>query len=161
MVSEVLVRDARLADLEQLLGLYAELMDGDRPGAQPSDAAGSRQAMQAIIADPARHLLVAVIDRDVLGTVDLLIAPNLTHHCEPWAIIENVVVAARARRMGVGRALMNRAFALAGAAGCYKVQLMSGMQRGAAHDFYRDIGMGPVAQGFKIYLDGSAATAVS
>lgn len=156
-MSDVLVREADARDLEQLVGLYTELMDGDRPGARPSDAAGSSSAMDAIVADPARHLLVATIDAKVLGTVDLLIAPNLTHHCEPWGIVENVVVAGRARRKGIGRALMSRAIEIARAAGCYKVQLMSGMERGPAHAFYRSIGMETRAQGFKIYLDGSSA----
>jgi hypothetical protein len=36
---------------------------------------------------------------------------------------------------------------------------MSGMDRGPAHEFYRGVGMEPVAQGFKIYLDGSASIA--
>jgi GNAT superfamily N-acetyltransferase len=156
-VTVVDVRAAVAGDLEQLVALYAELMDGDRPGAQPSDAAASLPAMEAITADPARHLLVATIDAEVLGTVDLLIAPNLTHHCEPWGIVENVVVAGRARRKGIGRALMARAIEIARAAGCYKVQLISGMQRGPAHEFYRGIGMEPLAQGFKIYLDGSSS----
>lgn len=158
-MSQIEVREADAGDLEALVGLYGELMDGDRPAAQPSDASASLPAMRAIAADPARHLLVAAIDGELLGTVDLLIAANLTHHCEPWAIVENVVVARSARRMGIGRALMARAVDIASAAGCYKVQLMSGMNRGPAHDFYREIGMEPVAQGFKIYLDGSAGTA--
>ncbi len=55
----------------------------------PADVAGSRASMEAILADPARHLLLATVDGEILGTVDLLIAANLTHHCEPWAIIEN------------------------------------------------------------------------
>jgi len=155
-VSDVLVREAAVGDLEQLVCLYRELMDGDRPGAQPSESAAASPAMEAIMADPARHLLVATVGSKVLGTVDLLIAPNLTHHCEPWAVVENVVVAARARRHGLGRALMSRAIEIARAAGCYKVQLMSGMQRGPAHAFYRSIGMEPRYQGFKIYLDGSS-----
>jgi len=156
-VSDVRVREADAGDLEQLVGLYAELMEGDRPRTQPSDAVASLPAMETILADPARHLLVATIAAEVLGTVDLLIAPNLTHHCEPWGIVENVVVAGRARRKGIGRALMLRAIEIARSAGCYKVQLMSGLERGPAHAFYRSIGMEPRAQGFKVYLDGPTA----
>lgn len=156
-MSEIVVREAEVADLVQLLGLYAELMLGDRDSAQPGDAAGSQPVIEAMLADPARHLLAAGIGDQVMGTVDLLIVENLTHHCEPWAIIENVVVAERARRRGVGRALMSHAMELARSAGCYKVQLLSGMNRGPAHDFYEELGFEPVAQGFKIYLDGSSA----
>lgn len=160
-MGDVLVREAESGDLEGLIALYVEFMDGDRPGAMPADVAGSRASMEAILADPARHLLLATVDGEILGTVDLLIAANLTHHCEPWAIIENVVVAVRARRRGLGRALMSRAFEIAAQAGCYKVQLMSAMERGPAHAFYRDVGMEPRAQGFRIYLDGSTSAPVS
>jgi GNAT superfamily N-acetyltransferase len=96
---------------------------------------------------------VAEIDGIVCGTVDVLIAPNLTHHARPWALVENVVVAASARRHGVGRALMERALDLARSAGCYKVNLISGNERSGAHDFYRSLGFEPVGQGFKVYLD--------
>ena len=52
-----------------------------------------REAIEEIVADPARSLLVAEIDGELVGTVDVLIAPNLTHHAQPWALVENVVVA--------------------------------------------------------------------
>ncbi len=150
-MAELVVREAKLDDLDRLVALYLELMD-DQPSAQPGDADGSRPVLETMLDDPARHLLVATIDAEVVGTIDLLIAENLTHHGEPWAMIENVVVTARSRRSGVGRALMEHAFGIARTAGCYKVQLMSGMDRGPAHSFYEGVGMGPVAQGFKIYL---------
>ncbi len=38
---------------------------------------------------------------------------------------------------------------------------MSAMERGPAHAFYRDVGMEPRAQGFRIYLDGSTSAPVS
>ncbi len=43
---------------------------------------------------------------------------------------------------------------LARAAGCCKVQLLSGKHRAEAHEFYRSLGLEPVAEGFKIYFDG-------
>jgi GNAT superfamily N-acetyltransferase len=96
---------------------------------------------------------VAASGGTVCGTVDVLIAPNLTHHARPWALVENVVVAASARRQGVGTALMERALELARSAGCYKVNLISGNERSGAHDFYRSLGFEAVGQGFKVYLD--------
>jgi GNAT superfamily N-acetyltransferase len=152
-MAEVVVRDALVGDLASLLGLYGEL--ADRPSAGPGELEDSRPLIEAILADPDRRLLVATVAEEVLGTADLLIAANLTHHGKPWAMVENVIVAERARRGGVGRALMGRLIELAAAAGCYKVQLLSGRQRVQAHAFYRDLGMESFAEGFKLYLDGS------
>jgi ribosomal protein S18 acetylase RimI-like enzyme len=67
-------------------------------------------------------------------------------------LVENVVVAAAARRAGVGRELMRAALDLARRAGCYKVQLLSRADRAAAHAFYESAGFRPTAAGFRAYL---------
>jgi GNAT superfamily N-acetyltransferase len=148
-----MIREARGEDLDGLLSLYGELALDD--GALPGDAAGSGRALEAILAEPGHHLLVAERAGELLGTVDVVIAANLTHGARPWALIENVVVAARARRGGVGRELMGSAFELARAAGCYKAMLLSNKRRDEAHAFYRELGMSATSEGFKIYFDGS------
>jgi GNAT superfamily N-acetyltransferase len=106
-----------------------------------------------ILADPRRELTVAELDGRIVGTADLLVVPNLNHHSQPWAIVENVVVADAARRKGVGRALMEHLIALARDAGCCKLQLLSGKHRAPAHALYRSVGLEAVAEGFKIYFD--------
>lgn len=92
-----------------------------RSGSAPADAATSEAALDAILKDPSRRLTVADVDGNVDGTMDLLIAANLTHAAKPWAVIENVVVASAARRRGVATQLMQHAIDAAQAAGCYKV----------------------------------------
>jgi GNAT superfamily N-acetyltransferase len=100
---------------------------------------------------PDRWLLVAELDAgQIVGTVDLLIVENLTHGARPWAIVENVVVAESHHRRGIGSALMQDAIRRAKSANCYKLQLVSGTQRGPAHLFYRALGLEAVAEGFKI-----------
>jgi GNAT superfamily N-acetyltransferase len=118
----------------------------------PDPQPDPHEVLERIRADPARSLLVAELDGEVVGTVDVLIAPNLTHHAQPWALVENVVVDERARRLGAGRALMLRAIELAREAGCYKVNLISGNERTGAHDFYRSLGFEAIGRGFKTYL---------
>ncbi len=152
----VLVREASAGDLGALLELYGQLTGPPRePVREPPP--DPREAIARIISDPARSLLVAELDGTLVGTVDLLIAPNLTHHAQPWALVENVVVLESARRLGVGRALMLRAIELAREAGCYKVNLISGNERTGAHDFYRSLGFEAIGQGFKTYLPGASS----
>jgi GNAT superfamily N-acetyltransferase len=150
--SSVLVRRARPADLEALLGLYEELAVG-RAAAAPTDLVTSQRSFAELLADQSRHLVVAIVDGRVVGTADLLVVANLTHHGKPWAIVENVIVADAFRRSGVGRELMQHLIELARGAGCYKLQLISGKQRTGAHALYEGLGLEPVAEGFKIYFE--------
>jgi GNAT superfamily N-acetyltransferase len=153
-MNDVIVRSAQASDIGGLLELYTELAEG-RGESVPSTAEAGRPILDAIIDDPARHLLVAVVGGDIAGSVDVIVIPNLTHNGRPWAIMENVIVAQRHRRAGVGSALMRSALAEAIKAGCYKMQLHSGKQRSGAHAFYRALGMEAVAEGFKIYFSAS------
>jgi ribosomal protein S18 acetylase RimI-like enzyme len=147
----VRVREVASGDLDALASLYEQL-SGPLLEPLPDPLPDPREVLEQIIAEPARSLLVAERDGKVVGTVDVLIAPNLTHHAQPWALVENVVVAEHARRRGAGRALMLRAIQLAREAGCYKVNLISGKERTGAPEFYRSLGFKAVGQGFKTYL---------
>jgi GNAT superfamily N-acetyltransferase len=151
-MGDTVIRHASPSDLSALLSLYEELA-GAKITAVPGDRASSEPLLTEILADPRRTLMVAVRDDQLVGTADLLIVPNLTHRGEPWAIVENVIVAGAARRAGVGRALMGRLIELAREAGCYKLQLVSGKHRSEAHAFYRSMGLDAMAEGFKIYFD--------
>jgi GNAT superfamily N-acetyltransferase len=146
------VRRAEQRDLDALLSLYDELADGDA-ARLPGERTHAAAILATALADPQRSLLVAELDGAVVGVADLLVVPNLTHRGDPWAIVENVVVARAMRRSGVGRALMVRALEIARAAGCYKLQLLSAKHRVEAHALYRSIGLEAHAEGFKLYLD--------
>jgi GNAT superfamily N-acetyltransferase len=148
----VVVRRATQADLDALMSLYEELV-GSKVTAAPADRASAEPLLAEILSDPRRELAVALVDGHVVGTADLIVISNLTHRGEPWAIVENVIVADGARRAGVGRALFEHLLAVARTAGCCKLQLVSGKHRAEAHEFYRSMGLNAVAEGFKIYFD--------
>ncbi|OHV35334.1 GCN5 family acetyltransferase [Pseudofrankia sp. EUN1h] len=145
------MRPAVAEDLPVLLDLYRQLADG-RPESQPAGPAAAEPILARILADPSRQLLVADVDGRVVGTAEVLVHVNLTHGGQPWAIVENVVVAADARRLGAGRALMAHVVEQARAAGCYKIQLLSRGERGDAHLFYESLGFARSAVGFRRYL---------
>ena len=149
MAEPVLVRDAIDADLPALLRLYGQLGD---PNALP-DVAPAAGALTAIRAQPGMHLLVAELGGQVVGTVTLVVVPNLTHFARPWAQVENMVVEETHRSSGVGRRLLDRCKDLAREAGCYKLQLQSANQRDGAHRFYERYGFAPSSVGFRLYLD--------
>lgn len=142
------IRAATTEDLPAILGLYAELHPDD-PVPSPQSV---QRAWSAIQAQPGRTILVAEVGAVVVGTTDCAIQANLTRDTRPLMLIENFVVAAAARRTGVGSALLREAVRLAREAGCYKVQLLSRSSRTDAHAFYESQGFKTLAQGYRLYL---------
>jgi len=140
-----------MGDLDALLRLYEKLS----PGNAGADRVKAAATLGAILANPSMTLLVAEDGRTV-GTVTLVIVPNLTHNSQPWAQVENMVTDENIRGSGAGRALIEECLRLAREAGCYKVQLQSGNQRRSAendaHGFYRHIGFEESSAGFRYYL---------
>jgi GNAT superfamily N-acetyltransferase len=150
----LLVRSAAPHDLERLLELLDELRAGATPGipwTRPSDERAAA-VLDAILDEPGRSLLIAELEGELVGALDLTVHPNLTHGASPVAWIENVVVDATHRRRGIGSALMQEGIDRADAAGCYKVQLLSNDGRAPAHAFYASIGFRASATGFRRYL---------
>ncbi len=153
-MSTITVRDAEAGDLDQLLELYQELAEDD-PARTPRDAASARPELSRILSDGDRHLCVASANGNVVGAAELIVVPNLTHRGRPWAVIENVIVKGSARGKGTGTRLLEHLLAIARARDCYKVQLHSGKHRTDAHRVYQRLGFRPVAEGFKLYYDGT------
>jgi ribosomal protein S18 acetylase RimI-like enzyme len=145
---EISVRPATQADVPALLNLYTEL----HPADPPPSVQTALDVWRAIEAQDGRTVLVAEAGGTVVGTVDCAVLPNLTRGARPFALIENVVVAAGHRRSGVGSSLLEAAVCLARQAGCYKVQLLSRTERLSAHAFYESLGFRAVAQGYRLYL---------
>ena len=142
------VRQASESDMPALLVLYAEL----HPADVPPSAQTALDVWRAIQAQAGRTVLVAESEGSVVGTVDCAVLPNLTRGARPFMLVENVVVAAACRRSGVGSALLEAAVSVARQAGCYKVQLLSRVDRHAAHALYESSGFRVVAQGYRLYL---------
>jgi len=143
-----MVRLATEQDLPRILELYNELIGG-----QYYLAPDKAQSVFAEIVSMLGHeLLVAEEDGMVVGSMVLLIVPNLSHGARPWAIVENLIVDGRYRRRGIGRLLMEYALARAGEASCCRVQLLSSKKRREAHRLYRSLGFKAWAHGFRFYL---------
>jgi len=132
-----------------VLRLVAQLHRGDD---RSPDGLRSRQAWDEIVAREDHAALVAEVDGTVVGTLHLVVVPTLTHDGAPWAIVENMVVDEDGRGHGVGTARMGEAERRARAAGCYKVQLLSAVDRSGAHAFYERQGFELRARGYRKYF---------
>ena len=143
----VTIRGAELADLEALLALYVQLSAANAQ----TDVAQARRGLEATLAQSSVSLLVAERDGAVIGTLTLVIVPNITHNGAPWAQVENMVVDAAERRLGIGDRLLAAARDEAWTQGCYKMQLQSADHREGAHRFYSRFGFEPSSVGFRLY----------
>jgi GNAT superfamily N-acetyltransferase len=142
------VRQASEADIPRILELY-EVLTGERHDLTQHETA---PLFAEISAMPGHELLVAEEEGVVVGSMVLLIVPNLSHGALPWAMVENLVVDPAHRRRGIGRLLMDYARERAREAGCYKIQLLSNTKRKEAHRFYKKLGFKTSAYGFRLYL---------
>jgi len=148
------VRAAIEKDIPRILELYRELVItvSQVEQGQSLSTDDCRQVFNKIHAMPGYELLVVEDEGELVGTMVLLIVPNLSHGASPWALVENMAVDQRYRRRGLGKLLMDYAIARAKEAGCYKIQLVSNKKRQEAHRFYRSLGFEASAHGFRRYF---------
>lgn len=149
-LDHLIVRQALRADLSSILQLYRELA-----GAYNLDncsAAKENDVWDILSKDPRQYLLVAENDGVIIGTLTVIVIPNIGHGCRPWAAVENVIVDETCRGMGVGNRLMAEATRLCREFGCYKIILSSNLVRRQAHAFYRRLGWRQSHIGFSVEL---------
>lgn len=141
------VRRARLDDVAAIMALMAD--DPLGTTREPADPAQYEAAFHDIDADP-NHFLAVVTQGDVVvGTLQLTIIPGMSRGGTKRLQIEGVRVAAHARRLGLGVALMEWAHEFGVRHGARLAQLSSDRQRPDAHRFYERLGYVPSHVGFK------------
>ncbi len=152
--SKVIIRRATESDIARIVELYRQLVitTSQAEQSQPTSSDNYRRVFSQICRQTGYELMVAECDGEVVGTLVLLIMPNLSHNALPWALVENVVVDEKYRRQGIGRLLIEYAIVRAKTAGCYRIVLSSDIRRHEAHEFYRSLGFEASAHGFRLYF---------
>ncbi|WP_318202487.1 GNAT family N-acetyltransferase [Streptomyces sp. SCL15-4] len=145
------IRAATADDLPAIVGMLAD----DPLGAQresPDDLTPYRTALERLAADPNQHLVVAVREGRVIGTLQLTIIPGLSHRGATRALIEAVRIHADERGSGLGSRLIEWAIGTSRRLDCRMVQLTSDKTRTDAHRFYERLGFTASHEGFKLPL---------
>jgi GNAT superfamily N-acetyltransferase len=146
-----LIRPATESDIPRLIEMYQQLsLDDPREGLGPPLPSVYAETFRTIDADPKQHLLVAEVDGRVVGSLVLIVVPNLSHQGTPWAEIENMVVHEAMRGHRIGEALVQHAIDVARDVGCYKLTLTSNMRRTDAHRFYERMGFKTTHRAFRM-----------
>jgi GNAT superfamily N-acetyltransferase len=141
-------------DIQDILLLYEQLFS-NTDQAEVNRATKIREHKKALFEikqNPNHHLLVAEIEGIIVGTLAIIIIPNLSHMGRPWAIIEHVIVDELHRGRGLGSLLMERAIQLAKGRDCWRVILSSNKQLIDSHKFYESVGLEAYGYSFRVYL---------
>lgn len=142
------IRPATQVDVPEIVAMLAD----DPLGAQresPDDLAPYFTALERLSGDPHQHLVVAVREDRVVGTLQLTIIPGLSRRGSTRSIIEGVRVHTAERGSGLGTQLIEWAIDRSRHQGCQLVQLTSDATRTEAHRFYERLGFEATHVGFK------------
>src|SRR5262245_20806795 len=134
------IRNARPDDALALAALLAEL-------GFPAPAAAVAERLDALLG-AGEAVLVAALDDEVLGLLTAHVTPVL-HRPTPVGRLTALVVTARARGRGVGRALVGAAERVLAARGCALVEVTSNRRLADAHAFYERLGYEATSLRFK------------
>ncbi|GAA2315520.1 GNAT family N-acetyltransferase [Streptomyces kunmingensis] len=140
--------------LEDVPAIVAMLAD-DPLGARresPGDLTPYLAALARLSADPNQHLVVAVREDRVVGTLQLTVVPGLSRMGATRSIIEGVRIHSDERGSGLGTQLIEWAVAESRRQDCQLVQLTSDATRTDAHRFYERLGFSASHVGFKLQL---------
>ncbi|MEV8594428.1 GNAT family N-acetyltransferase [Streptomyces sp. NPDC052012] len=145
------IRAAVADDIPVIVGMLAD----DPLGAEresPDDLGPYLAALERISTDPNQHLVVAVREGRVIGTLQLTIVPGLSRRGATRSIIEGVRIHADERGSGLGARLIEWAVDESRRQDCRLVQLTSDNSRTDAHRFYERLGFTASHVGFKLPL---------
>ncbi|MEI7034028.1 GNAT family N-acetyltransferase [Streptomyces pratensis] len=150
-MSDLEIRPVTQDDLPAVVAMLAD----DPLGAQresPDDLGPYRAAFQRVADDPNQHVVVAVREGRVVGTLQLTVVPGLSRRGTTRSIIESVRVHGDERGNGLGTRLIQWAVDESRRQDCRLVQLTSDITREDAHRFYERLGFTASHVGFKLAL---------
>ncbi|MEF2553864.1 GNAT family N-acetyltransferase [Aurantimonas sp. A2-1-M11] len=152
-MSEVTFRPAQAGDLPAIIALLADDIFGQkREDASSPLNPNYVRALQEIDADPNQVQVVATMNGEVVGTLQLTFIPGLAHGGAWRGQIEGVRIATAHRGSGLGQRMFEWAITQCRTRGCSLVQLTTDKERPDAHRFYERIGFVGSHIGYKLAL---------
>ncbi|MEU8794371.1 GNAT family N-acetyltransferase [Streptomyces sp. NPDC048643] len=150
-MADLEIRAAVAGDVPAIVAMLAD----DPLGVQresPDDLTPYLGALERLSADPNQHVVVAVRDGRVVGTLQLTVIPGLSRKGATRSVIEGVRIHAAERGSGLGTQLIEWAIDESRRQDCQLVQLTSDASRTDAHRFYERLGFEASHVGFKLAL---------
>ncbi len=131
-----MAREIQQNELNQLLQLYTHLHETT----VPEESEHLKQTWQTIMQDSNHHIIVKIVDGQIVSSCVCVIIPNLTRSIRPYAFIENVVTHKDYRGKGYAKECLNFAKEIAMQMNCYKMMLLTGSKEDSTLNFYKSAG---------------------
>jgi ribosomal protein S18 acetylase RimI-like enzyme len=153
MQPSIHIRTATRDDLDAIVAMLAD----DPLGAQREQyrhplPASYHRAFDAIASDANNTLIVACLNDEVIGVLQITLLPYLTYQGGWRALIEGVRIHRDHRSMGLGQHMMTWAIDFAQSKGCHMVQLTTDKSRAQAKAFYEALGFTASHEGMKLHV---------
>ena len=153
MNGSVTLRDARRSEVPAIVAMLADDMLGSSREVTSEPLPESYyKAFDALARDPNNRLLIAELEGEIVGTLQITFIHGLSRQGAKRALLEAVRVATPYRGKGIGEEIVRAAIEIARQAGCAMVQLTTDKSRKDAHRFYERLGFQASHEGMKLTL---------
>ncbi|MCU6793500.1 GNAT family N-acetyltransferase [Paenibacillus sp. WQ 127069] len=142
-MNQITVRKAKIDDVTGLSELFIDFIGKE------SNLTAMKYQVEIISHDPNYYVAVACDGNRVIGTSMGIVCYDLVGNCNPFMLVENVVVSPEFQGQGVGKLLMQTLEDFGQKNQCNYVMLVSGSNRESAYKFYESIGYSIDQRGFK------------
>lgn len=129
-------RKAEANDAAAIEALYRELMPYAKLSISPVQIDQLNKERNA-------YLIVCEENNEVLATALLNLCPDIMFGQQPFAVVENLIVASHYQREGIGKSLIDHIEAFCAAANCSRILLNVAAERTQARDFLTAMGFDP------------------
>lgn len=152
-MTKLTFRNAEERDLDKIVEMLADDPLGRKRERYEKPLPKSyHQAFHAISSDPNNELMVACIEKEVVGVFQMTFTPYITHQGGWRATIEGVRTSSAVRGKGIGTKMFEWAIERAKKRGCHVVQLTTDKKREDALRFYERLGFQATHEGMKLKL---------
>ena len=152
-ITGTIFRIATSADLPSIVRLLADDdLGSQRERVEDPLPESYYSAYEKIHQDPNHELIVAELNREVIGTLHLMFLPSISFQGGLRAQIESLRVDTRYQSQGIGSEMMKWSIERAKARGAHIAQLTTHKSREEAHLFYERLGFKGTHLGMKLRL---------
>ena len=146
-------RTAKIEDLPEIVRMLADdFLGSQRERYETPLPESYLKAFKEIETSPNNEIVVAEIDGEVIGTMQLTYIPNVAFQGGKRMLIESVRVEKNYRGKGIGKTFMGFAIDRAKEKDCLFIQLTTNSDRTDAHRFYENLGFTASHVGMKLRL---------